>query len=120
MFYFFASVGFMLASAYAIPTTRTSNATNTSASFYLSSEITETTDHAALCIKEFGPNSVVADWVRDLKVLSGTEIKELVYSLGITPTFNKKNYFVTRNGQKAFDTSRVYFFERHDGPAPSN
>jgi len=48
------------------------------------------------------------------------EIGELVRGLDITPTFNKKYYFVTRDGQKTYEGSRVYFFERHDGAAPSN
>lgn len=91
------------------------------ASFSLTSYTSETTDHGALCTREFGSDAVVADWDKDLKQLSVTEIQRLVHSLGITPTFNEKYYFVTKGAEKVYRSGRrVYFFERHDGPAPSN
>ena len=88
--------------------------------FHLTSYTAETTDLKALCIQEFGATATVADWDTDLKLMDASKIKTMVQSLDITPTFNTKYYFVTRSGEKTFGSRRVYFFERHDGPAPGN
>jgi len=90
--------------------------------FALTRYYPETADHEAACVKYFGASAVVADWDRDLKRAGVCEIKDLMDYLRITRTSNTKHYFVTNDGQKTtgIGQSRVYFFERHDGSAPSN
>ena len=81
-------------------------------------------DHIAACKREFGPNATVADWTYDLKQLhEENKLEGLIHdSLGIKPTFNERNYFVTNENEKHYGSgeSRVYFFEDHAGEPPNN
>merc|ERR1712187_27941 len=79
----------------------------------------DTDDHVDACDAELGSRAEVADWSA-LKVLGEQAATIIADGLAIPTTFNEKNYFVTKGGNKYYSSNRAFFFERHDGSPPSN
>ena len=100
-----------------VPTTSPTPSPTSAQNFFLTQdEFKETDDHEMAC----GDNAKVADWAFDIEVMGEGEVEELIKTLEIPVTSNGKFYFLTRNGQKEYSGSRVYFFENHAGYPPSN
>lgn len=75
-------------------------------------------DHAAICAKDFGESSSVADWTNDLAGLASEELAAMMVDQGIKK--GSGGYWINDKDKPHFSGTRAFFFEDHDGNCPSN
>jgi len=99
---------------------RIDNSANTALPFRQTrATFTDDDDLLAACKAEFGSDSTIADW-EEITALSQVDLELMLANMGIPVTQNDRYYFVTDEGLRKYGSYRQYFFERHDGAAPSN